>query len=307
MSMSTSLAQVATRFPSVSRGILSLSVSGYVPPIHRHWFFNSLAGQLFDEVGFPMWGSPYKLHIPRELRPIYLGYFHFLDHEPLTRRVFANLLRPGSAVIDVGANIGYYTLLAAARVGVKGKVHSVECSRETLAILKENVRRNNLKNVTIYPVAAAKERGELRLNVSAIGLSLLPLHENWPKVSGSGTTVTVPAVPLDELISSPVHAVKIDAEGADLEVLQGMKRILSENQSISVIVEWAPPLLAEAGKDPLELPRWLREAGFTKITVLDETTNKRTSVDAVVDQVRAGNLPPRWVGDLFAQRASNPV
>jgi FkbM family methyltransferase len=221
--------------------------------------------------------------------------------------VFARLLRPGSVVIDVGANIGYYTLLAASRVGPQGHVHSVECAQETLGILKDNVRRNHLQNVTIHPVAAGKERGELQLNVSAIGLSFFALHEKWPKVAGSGNKVTVPVMPLDDLLSSSVHVVKIDAEGADLEVLQGMKRILSENPSISLIVEWAPTLLAEAGKDPLGLPTWLGEAGFTRITVLDEMTNKPMSLPQAINSMRAGKLPSKWVGDLFARREQKAV
>jgi FkbM family methyltransferase len=99
----------------------------------------------------------------------------------------------------------------------------VECSPDTLAVLENNVRKNNLDNVEIYPVAAAEERGTLKLNLTAIGLSWLPPHPNWPISDGGRRTVSVPAVPLDEIIQSPVHFVKIDAEGVDLEVLKGMK------------------------------------------------------------------------------------
>jgi len=115
--------------------------------------------------------------------------------------------------------------------------------------------------------------------------------------------VSVPAVPLDEIIQSPVHFVKIDAEGVDLDVLKGMKRIISENPRISVIVEWAAPLLAEAGQDPLELPRWLQEAGFQDIQVLDEQRQQHRSLEECIELVRAGQLPRDWVGDLFAQKA----
>lgn len=303
MKTSEGLTRVATSLPALSRGLLNLSVSGYLPPIHRHWFFNSLAREVFDKVGFPVWGSPYRLHIPQELRSIYLDYFHFLDHEPLTRSIFAGLLKPGSVVVDVGANIGYYTLLASGKVGPRGKVHSIDCSPETLAVLRNNIRMNNLTNVEVHPVAAAKERGEVELNVSAIGLSLLPLHESWPKVAGSGATVSVPAAPLDELISSRVDVVKIDAEGADLDVLKGMTRILSENHGISVIVEWAPLLLAQMGQDPLELPSWLRAAGFDRITVLDEETDQPILLETVLDRMNNNKLGFKWVGDLFAQRS----
>jgi len=109
---------------------------------------------------------------------------------------------------------------------------------------------------------------------------------------------------MDELVHSPVDVVKIDAEGADLEVLKGMSKLLSENKKISVIVEWAPPLLADAGKDPLELPRWLQDAGFKIVSVLEEGTNRRLSLEEAIAMVRGKKIGSGWVGDLFAQRAA---
>jgi len=304
MNRAAILSRSAVMFPFLFREITTLSIRGFLPPIHKHWWFRAQASNLFQDSGFPMRYSPCRLHIPPDLHSVYLGYFDMWDHEPLTSRVFTKTLRSGDVVVDVGANIGYFTLLAASIVGPKGRVHAVECSPDTLVVLENNVRKNNLHNVKICPVAAAKERGTLNLNVTAIGLSWLPPHGNWPISEGGRRTVSVPAVPLDEIIQSPVHFVKIDAEGVDLEVLMGMKRILTENPRIWVIVEWAPPLLAEAGKDPLELPRWLEEAGFRNIRVLDEQGQRHRSLEECVEMVRAGKLRRDWVGDLFAQRAA---
>ena len=307
MKRSELFARVAKKSPSLSRQILTLSIRGFLPPFHKHWLLRSLASDLFEGVGFPMRDSPYRLHIPRDLQGVYLGYFDILDHEPLTSKVFTSLLKPGCVVVDVGANIGKYTLLASGLVGPSGRVHAVECAPETLALLRNNVRRNNLQNVEIHPFAAASVRGTLTLNVTAIGLSWFKPGPQWPVVKGSGTTVSVPAIPLDDIIRSPVHLVKIDAEGADLEVLKGMRRILSENERMSVVVEWAPPMLAEAGKDPLELPRWLQEVGFGKICVLDEYYNKRRSLNEAVEMVRGGKLPRGWFCDLFVQKLAQPA
>jgi FkbM family methyltransferase len=292
----------AKKFPSISRAILTLSIRGFLPRLHKHWLGRALSADLFGQLGFPMWGSSCRLHIPRHLLNVYLGYVDFLDHEPLTRRVLTGLLRPGSVVVDVGANIGYYTLLAAGKVGPRGRVHAVECSPKNLMVLSENVRKNKLQNVKIHPFAAASQRGMLTLNVSAVGLSWFGPNSRWPDAPGVSDAVTVPCVPLDEIVQSPVHVVKIDAEGADLDVLKGMKRILSENERVSIIVEWAPPMLVEADKDPLELPRWLQGAGFGRITVLDQLSNKRCSLDEVTERVLSRKLPPEWVCDLFAQR-----
>jgi hypothetical protein len=101
-------------------------------------------------------------------------------------------------------------------------------------------------------------------------------------------------MPLDEVISTSVDLVKIDAEGVDLDVLKGMTRILSESPNVSIIVEWAPPLLAEIGKDPLEIIHWLQGAGFSNISAIDERNKKQYPLAAAMDLVRAGKLPHDW-------------
>lgn len=307
MKLSQLASSLAKKFPFVFREFFALSIRGKIPPLHQHWLFRSLASDLFADEGFPMRESRCRLHIPRELHPVYLGYFDFLDHERLTSHVFKSLLKPGSVVIDVGANIGHYTLLAAGLVGPRGRVHAVECSPETLAILAHNVRRNHLENVEIHPVAAASAHGSLALHVTAIGLSWFDPPSRWPVVPGAGNTVVVPTMPVDDLVDSSVDVIKIDAEGVDLDVLKGMSRILSTNRNVSVIVEWAPAMLSEAGKDPFELPRWLADAGFDQISVLDEQFNKRRSLKETIELVNAGKLSNSWCCDLFAQRSHSPV
>jgi len=302
MKRSDLVSRAAKISPSLFRSVFAHSVRGNLPPIHKHWLMKSVAADLFEEQGFPMRGTPYRLHIPRELQSVYLGYFDFLDHEPLTSKVFKSVLKPGDVVIDVGANIGHYTLLAASVVGPLGRIHAVECSPGTLALLSNNVAKNKLQNVAIHPFAASNQRGTLPLNVTAIGLSWFNPHSNWPAVSGSGTSLEVQAVPVDEIVSPPVNLVKIDAEGVDLDVLKGMTHILSESPGVSIIVEWAPPLLAEIGKDPLEMIRWLQDAGFSNITVIDEINQKQHSLDEAIALLRDGRLAHDWVGDLFAQR-----
>jgi FkbM family methyltransferase len=302
MKRSEMVSRVAKIYPPLFRSIFTHSVRGTLPPIHEHWLMRSVAADLFADEGFPMRDSPYRLHIPRELQSVYLGYFDFLGHEPLTSKIFKSLLKPGDVVIDVGANIGHYSLLAAAIVGPLGRIHAVECSPETLAMLSNNISKNKLQNILIHPFAAASERGTLTLNVTAIGLSWFNPHSNWPSVQGSGTSVEVQAVPVDDLVPTPVNLIKIDAEGVDLDFLMGMKRILADSPNVSIIVEWAPPLLAETGKNPLDIVRWLQAQGFAKISVIDEKNKRQLTLDEALQLVSAGKLPRDWVGDLLAQR-----
>jgi len=304
MKRSEGVMLLARRFPFLFRRLIALSVQGYIPPIHRHWLFRSVPAELFEEEGIPIWRSPYKLHIPQDLMDISPNYVNYLDYEPMTRRVFLKSLSQGSVVIDVGAHIGYYTLLAAGAVGPSGKVHAVECAPHNLRVLESNVEKNKLSNVQIHPYAAASARGNQNLNVSFVGLAGFSPRPRWPTVPGSGTTMNVPAVPLDEVIPSPVHPVKIDVDGFDLDVLKGMERILFENKRLSVIVEWAAVMLSEDGRDPLELPTWLEDAGCRQITVLDEYYRRRRSLEETKQMVRERRLPSDWACNLFARRGS---
>jgi FkbM family methyltransferase len=166
----------------------------------------------------------------------------------------------GSTVIDVGANIGYNTLHAARLVGRRGRVVAIEPTPDNLAVLRRNVAAAGLRNVAIEPVAAGSARGThdlfVRGAVSAVN-SLFPLS-----CYASVTDVLqVPVVPLDALVEGPVDLVKIDVEGAELDVLEGMPCLLRAPHVV-LIVEWHPLLQQLAGYDAEALPRCLLERGF---------------------------------------------
>src|SRR2546430_3373522 len=135
MKRSELVVSVAKKFPSLFRRTFTLSVRGKIPPIHEHWLLRDIASGMFAEEGFPMRHGSYRLHIPRELHSVYLDYFNFLDHEPLTSKVFKGLLKPGSIAVGVGASIGPYTLLAAGAAGPNGRVHPLASCPETPAAL----------------------------------------------------------------------------------------------------------------------------------------------------------------------------
>ena len=140
-------------------------------------------------------------------------------------RLIDNAVTPGATVVDVGANIGYNTIYAARRVGPGGRVIAIEPAVDNLAVLRRNIAANHLRNVVVKSVAAGRRHETrdlfLRGDISAVN-SLFP--ESYYAAVTSVARVTV--APVDDLVDGHVSLVKIDVEGAELDVLAGMPRLL---------------------------------------------------------------------------------
>ena len=176
-------------------------------------------------------------------------------------RLMEEVVRAGDTFVDVGANIGYNTVYACRLVGPAGRVIAIEPTPDNLAVLRRQIAANDLAGVVIHE-AAAGERSEtrdlfVRGEVSAVN-SLFP-----DGCYGPVTAVTpVRVEPLDDLVPGQADVVKIDVEGAELDVVRGASRLLA-NVGVRLLVEWHPALQVAAGYSADELPRWLLEAGFS--------------------------------------------
>jgi FkbM family methyltransferase len=172
-------------------------------------------------------------------------------------RLLDRWVRPGDTVVDVGANIGWNAIRAAR---VAGRVVAVEPTPDTLEVLRRNVAASGLGNVVVAPVAAGRAAGERELfvrgGVSAVN-SLYP-ESRYARVT---EVLRVPVVRLDDLVEGAAALVKIDVEGAEIDVLEGMPRLLGGEGTV-LVVEWDPTLQRMAGYGGDALPRWLLERGW---------------------------------------------
>jgi len=177
------------------------------------------------------------------------------DEATLLRR----LVRPGLQVIDVGANIGLYSLLLAHLVERSGSVLAFEPEPNLFAILRENCARNNATNVTPFQCALGRTSGLVSFHRSAFNSG----DNRLGKASMGHDAVEVRVERFDDLHpDSRPDFVKIDVQGHEFAALSGMERALSANPNVQVFFEFSPAGLRRAGTDPESLLAFFRERGF---------------------------------------------
>jgi FkbM family methyltransferase len=185
--------------------------------------------------------------------------------EPLTTRYFKGLVKPGMRVVDVGANIGYYTLLAAKLVGPEGKVWAFEPEDENFADLHGNVLLNGYQNVVLLRKAVSDRDGRANLYISKdSGGHSLVRH----RYAVRRKAARVRTVRLDSVIPEGVDIIKSDTEGNDIAVLRGGRRLLESNNDIKLILEFHATLLGAQYAD--ELVSLLSAYGFKYAYILDD-------------------------------------
>ncbi len=166
--------------------------------------------------------------------------FHFGVWEPDLSHWVSRLLSPGDVFVDVGANIGYYSVLAARLVGETGSVVAIEASPTNFARLQQNLRANRIRNVRAVNLAVAAEAGTVTV------------YSGPPQNSGAASTLpewrngrpeaTVSALPLDAILTdnerSRTALIKIDVEGAEMPILRQMAATMAlYPERVAIIAE----------------------------------------------------------------------
>ena len=146
---------------------------------------------------------------------------HFGVWEPRVSLKLASLIEPGDVIVDVGANIGYYSLLFADRAGTAGGVVAVEALPKLAAVVAANAARNGMRNIRVVNVAASDRSGELTLYQAPstnIGMTTTRSDRGFP------ATATVRALPLTEILTDDeiqrATLIKIDIEGGEIPVVR---------------------------------------------------------------------------------------
>jgi FkbM family methyltransferase len=192
---------------------------------------------------------------------IYLGQGEL--PEPGTRAVVRHFLSEGGTLVDVGANLGLFTLVGGRTVGPKGRVIAIEPTPETADCLRQTIWINGLsQQAEIHQVAAGRRDGSMRLHIGATS--------SWNSLldQGGGDSIEVLVRTVDSLVGDrPVQVVKIDVEGWELAVLEGMSALIARSPDLIVILEYGIEHIVRAGVTP---EAWLAAAtknGFSAYAI----------------------------------------
>ncbi|MBK8905053.1 MAG: FkbM family methyltransferase [Anaerolineaceae bacterium] len=161
-------------------------------------------------------------------------------YEAHVSQAIKSQLKSGDVFVDIGANIGYFTLLAAATVGEKGHVYAFEPNPSNCELIRENIALNEYSNVTLFPYAVAESRQTLNY----YGESINSNGQVSDISEGEEALVKVEAVALDELLldSEKITVVKMDIEGAEARAFSGMSQIIDKFRPV-IFTEFSPHLL----------------------------------------------------------------
>jgi FkbM family methyltransferase len=183
-------------------------------------------------------------HVQRQI------YFIGL-YEPIECYMFAHLVKRGMTVVDAGANVGQYTMLASTLAGPSGQVHAFEPVSKTFDQLEANTRANNLTNVRLC-------RAALWCDPTTVDLGLCLSDKGdatYYSISrtGGGSTVRAPGFKLDDYVEEHqigrIDVIKMDIEGSELFALKGMQHVIKHHRPL-LLMEINRPACTRAGYSP---------------------------------------------------------
>ncbi|HWY53246.1 MAG TPA: FkbM family methyltransferase [Terriglobales bacterium] len=207
----------------------------------------------------------------RELIGKYIYYFGVW--EPNLTSWIRRRLAPGDVFIDIGANIGYYSLLAAKLVGDSGKVVAVEALPAIFTMLQHNLKLNHVRNVRAINCAAWDAEEEITIYTQPEDLpGLTTLMPDWAHRWHLEQKSRVNAAPLSAILKpdefKAARLIKIDVEGAEWRVLCGMKRVMDScRNDLEVMTEVSSKLLEAEGRTAQDVLRFFADYGFHAYSV----------------------------------------
>lgn len=201
-------------------------------------------------------------------------------YEEFETEIVKKIIKKGDVVIDVGANIGYYTLIFAKLVGQEGKVFAFEPEPTNFNILKKNVKINEYENVILINKAVSNKTGKMTLDLDEINKGGHSISKN-----NSEKTIEIESTKLDDYFKTydgNINFIKLDIEGAEVEAIKGMSETIEKNEEVNIMAEYNPLSLSNLGSNSEEYFKSLMKFGF-KIYDLDAGRKKMIPINSRID------------------------
>jgi len=200
-------------------------------------------------------------------------------YEPYESELFLSRLNADSVLIDVGANIGYYTMLAASKIR-SGKIYAFEPNRRNFHILQMNMILNDIRNVELFQMAVSDTTGTAQLYLSEDNFGDHQLYQTTGRASTIVETIT-----LDQFASSRnirPDVLKIDTQGFDYNVLNGGTNLITSLEFLELFAEFWNYGNLNAGIAPDKYFGFLTNH-FSNVQLIDET--RRTTLNASLQSI----------------------
>lgn len=204
----------------------------------------------------------------------------FKIYEPNQTEIVKKYVHEGDIVIDIGAHVGYYTLLMAQLVGENGKVYSFEPDPVNFQLLKKSVEINGFENVVLIQKAVSNITDKVKLFLGDDDSAINRIYD--AKLGDAKESIDVESVTIDEYFKENdelINFIKLDSEGSEVKIINGMKQFLSRNKKLVMMTEFFPFLIKKSGDEPNQYLKSLEKSGFSLYNILDknEKTNKINS------------------------------
>jgi FkbM family methyltransferase len=185
-------------------------------------------------------------------------------------------IKKGDVVLDIGAHIGYYTIIFSELVGSTGKVYAFEPLPKNFQLLKKTVETNNLTNVEIFQNIVSDKNETLDFYTSKLD----SVGNRMYNSDEAASKIEINSISIDEFLknkSNKVDFVKMDIQGAEVLAIDGMKETLQNNKKLKIIQEWWPEAIKKYDRIPDSHLNFLEKLGFI-FYVVDETYDKLTPI-----------------------------
>lgn len=234
-------------------------------------------------------------------RRLYLALHRFGWMGASERKTISRLARPGATIIDVGANLGLYTVLLSKLTGEQGQVIAFEPDPALFRQLQENCVLNGCANVRAFNSAVGRQADRLHLQKLVANTGDNHLSREPSKFFRQ--TIAVDVVKLDDVLRDVrPDLLKIDVQGWEYEVLQGADQLLAANPHAELYLELWPAGLTRAGSTVTDLIQWLQARNFELYLAESMKRLDESALASLANEIRGLNHV-----DLFATRKSASV